>query len=86
MPTCNETITYKGFSLEIRFYYDKGYAGSQTEPPEPPVIEIEDVWLLNYKNKQNVEIAISICDLLTTETFKEIEEILWNIEHRRYDR
>ena len=77
-----EEIEYKGFALRITFDYDKGFAGSQLEPPEPEMIEIEMV-VLNHKLPFHApmcpsEIKIDITELLTEEIFREIEAKLWS--------
>ena len=87
---CSEDIIYKGFSLRISFDYDKGFKGSQLEPPEPELIEIEKVVLLHkldfHAPMCPSEIEIDITDLLHDKQFLEIETILWEKKEDRYDR
>ena len=74
-----EDIEYKGFDLRITFYYDKGFAGSLEEPPEPEMIEIEKVELI-VKCIPHTEATtiVDITDLLTETQLKEIEAKLWS--------
>jgi len=72
---CTEDVTYKGFSLRISFDYDKGFKGSQLEPPEPSLIEIEKVELL--WDTIGAEDKVDITDLLHDKQFPEIETLLW---------
>ena len=79
---CTEDITYKGFSLQITFDYDKGFCGSNEEPPEPAMIDIEKV-ILKHKLDFHApmcpsEIEIDITDMLTEEIYEDIETILWD--------
>ena len=83
---CVEEIEYKGYSLRISFDYDKGWPGSNLEPPEPRTIEIEKVHLL-YQVRAcglNEQIEIDIFDLLAEIQFAEIEELLWEKQDDGY--
>lgn len=79
-----EEIEYKGFDLRITFDYYKGFAGSQTEPPEPEMIEIEMVELIveHHPRKGEMAYPVDITDLLTETQLKEIEEKLWSKNRR----
>ena len=88
---CTEYITYKGFSLRISFDYDKGFKGSQLEPPEPELIEIDLVTLIHtvspsYDNWNGGTLKIDITELLDNKQFPEIETLLWEKREDWYDR
>ncbi len=86
-----ETVTYRGFDLDITFDYCKGYIGSLEEPPEPESIDIEkvervissaEIYEITGEDFQAIEIDIT--ELLGETQFSEIEEKLWEVK-RDYD-
>lgn len=73
MASDEALITYRGNTLKVVFDYDKGFAGSWEEPPEPETIEIEDVFLV--RDKEDIDIT----DLLGAVQYQKIEAQLWEL-------